>query len=67
MHFDFFYEDTIVLVLWPDGHNATHWNCNRVIGPARDETSCPSSSLSCREGHYPGVLKIVGMSPVKSV
>ena len=54
-----------MLVWWLDSQGSTHWGCNRVIRPARDETSCPSSSLSCQECHYPGVLAIVGMSLVK--
>ena len=62
-----FYEDTTVLMWWPNGHSATHYNCNRLIRSARDETYFPSRILSCLEGHYPSVLAILGMSPVESL
>ena len=54
-----------MLVWWLDGNSATHWNCNRVIRPARYETSYPLINLSYQKGHFPGLFFIMGMSPIK--
>ena len=54
-----------MLEWWKYSHSINHGDCNRVIRSAHDETSYPSRSWSYREGHYPGVLAIVGMSPTK--